>query len=452
MSIITVQIGQCGNQIGEKLFDTIISDSLEFKPNKNQTNLNYYKTLNENYVEDCKERFFSYCDNSYRQDKLYARSILVDMESKVVGKLLNQESNYIFRSSNSYTQKKGSGNNWSYGYCINAPKSSQKIEDIIRKETERCDRLSSFLICMSMAGGTGSGVGSYYTEFLRDNYPRTSLVNTCVWPFSTGEVILQNYNFLLTLNKLYENSDAIILLENDILHQICKRLSPHKEITFDDLNRIIGHKLASILQPCLGDGQQNNYLNQVITDLCSHNDYKLLSLNNVPIMSQQSIDYSTFKWNSLYKNARQLLYTGGYMDEGLKWGLDGVSNKTLALSLFARGLNDSDFEHTDLVNGFFDKTYMNKHFSTKAFGGLWPCPLKLWQQSRPFNNYEKSLSLLSNSQLPAFKIDMLIEKAWKMFSSKAYLHQYIRYKGFKEENLLNAFIFTEKLVKNYKNL
>jgi tubulin delta len=78
----------------------------------------------------------------------------------------------------------------------------EKIEQILRKEVERADRLSAFLVCMSLAGGTGSGVGSYYTEVLRDEYPRTCIVNSCVWPFSTGEVILQNYNFLLTLNKL----------------------------------------------------------------------------------------------------------------------------------------------------------------------------------------------------------------------------------------------------------
>lgn len=101
---------------------------------------------------------------------------------------------------------------------------------------------------MSLAGGTGSGVGTYYSEFLKNTYPRTALVNTLVWPFSQGEVILQNYNLLLTLNKLYECSDALILLENDNLHQICKRIQvgPKKEVTFDDLNSIIGVFLNSL--------------------------------------------------------------------------------------------------------------------------------------------------------------------------------------------------------------
>ena len=69
-----------------------------------------------------------------------------------------------------------------------------------------------------------------------------------------------------------------------------------------------------------------------------------------------------------------------------------------------------------------------------------------------FNRYEKSLTLLSNSQMPVFKIDSLVNKAWSMFSAKAYIHQYVKYGNFEEEELLNAFIFTEQLIKNYKNI
>ncbi len=54
--------------------------------------------------------------------------------------------------------------------------------------------------------------------------------------------------------------------------------------------------------------------------------------------------------------------------------------------------------------------------------------------------------------MPVYKIDNLVAKAWRMFSSKAYVHQYTKYNDFKEENLLNAFVFTEQLIKNYKSI
>jgi tubulin delta len=289
-----------------------------------------------------------------------------------------------------------------------------------------------------------------------------------VWPFSTGEVTLQNYNFFLTLNKLYEFSDGLILLENDILHQICKRIDAassskptdaKKEITFNDLNSIIGHKLASVLQPSSDSHERKNYLNEILIDLCCDVDFKLLSLNNLPHMNKQSIEFSSFKWNGLYKSARQLLFTGGFMDEGLNWNDNGqLMNKTLALALFARGKGDDDTgqsenlaqEHSEYRNYYFDETYLSKYFSTNLFGSLLSKPVKVWQQPRLFMNYEKSLALLSNSQLPVFKIETLLGKAWKMFSAKAYVHQYLRYENFEEEQILNSLMFAQQLVKNYK--
>ena len=223
MSVLTVQIGQCGNQIGEKLFETIIDDCFHSKyvetiKTKNRTNQNKntnlnrarsasssnlssklaspeasqsktfeddtYKSvnqaqkLNKNYITDSIDRFFTYEQYQDEQElknsadgtyTMYGRSVLIDMESKVVNKLLYNQpgSNKCkFREENSYTQKKGSGNNWSYGYCVNGPKSRDKIEDIMRKEVERCDRLASFLICMSMAGGNNFNKYFVYLQWL----------------------------------------------------------------------------------------------------------------------------------------------------------------------------------------------------------------------------------------------------------------------------------------------
>jgi hypothetical protein len=198
MSIITVQIGQCGNQIGEKLFETLISDCYDcstlYLNSRSRTHFvsNHVRRLNENYLQESTSRFFTENEsstgtasfsgmNDESENALYARSVLIDMESKVVNKLLYNQGNtkLKFRDKNSYTQKKGSGNNWyyfnkrslpitkiypslfsckfllarSYGYCINGPTSVEKVEDIFRKEAERCDRLASFFICMSLAGG-----------------------------------------------------------------------------------------------------------------------------------------------------------------------------------------------------------------------------------------------------------------------------------------------------------
>lgn len=42
----------------------------------------------------------------------------------------------------------------------------------------------------------------------------------------------------------------------------------------------------------------------------------------------------------------------------------------------------------------------------------------VWKTPRPFDKYEKSAALVSNSQLLVKPLDMVVGKAWNMFSSK----------------------------------
>lgn len=70
MSIVTVQIGQCGNQIGSQFFSTVASD-LQSAPNSR---------LFRDYEEECRERFFSLDERG----QLTARAVMVDTEPKVL--------------------------------------------------------------------------------------------------------------------------------------------------------------------------------------------------------------------------------------------------------------------------------------------------------------------------------------------------------------------------------
>lgn len=67
-----------------------------------------------------------------------------------------------------------------------------------------------------MAGGTGSGLGAHVVENLRDDFSaKAPMINVPIWPYSSGEVILQNYNVLLTLHSLLTHSDGVIPIYND---------------------------------------------------------------------------------------------------------------------------------------------------------------------------------------------------------------------------------------------
>lgn len=73
-------------------------------------------------------------------------------------------------------------------FCVHGPRHKDAVEELVRREVERCDRLAGLMTMMSVAGGTGSGVGTYITQCLRDIYPASFILNHLTWPYGTGEV------------------------------------------------------------------------------------------------------------------------------------------------------------------------------------------------------------------------------------------------------------------------
>ena len=95
------------------------------------------------------------------------------------------------------------------------------VLDRVRREMEACEQFGGFLLTSSMAGGTGSGVGSYVAEALREEHGSAFMMSAVVVPYESGEVIVQDYNALLSLNSLHAAADAIVYFENEQLSAIC---------------------------------------------------------------------------------------------------------------------------------------------------------------------------------------------------------------------------------------
>ena len=67
-------------------------------------------------------------------------------------------------------------------------------------------------MCHSIAGGTGSGLGSNLLERLNDRYPKKLIQTYSVFPnhLETSDVVVQPYNSILTLKRLTLNADAVV--------------------------------------------------------------------------------------------------------------------------------------------------------------------------------------------------------------------------------------------------
>lgn len=493
MAIITLQLGQCGNQIGRQLFTKLHEDALGVCQGRKSTSDEAYRqvSLSRFFNESAGRRRGKSAPSSNSQHgDLKARAVLVDMESKAVNQTLTdaeRSGHWSYDDSSVYTQKRGSGNNWASGYLSRAPAAAQSILDMVQSQVEKCDRLSGFLVLMSVAGGTGSGVGSYLTECLRDDYPCNTIFNTVVWPYASGEVIVQDYNALLTTKHLQDAADTILILQNDQLQKAASKLLLLKDISFSDLNQIISHSLAGFLQPAfdfsclssLGNRRADSFLyNQCLlgdiqSHLCPWSDFKMISVKSIPQIPECSQAYTCYFWPGLLKHLRQMLISDAPIEEGMDWTVGSSEYASTPFMTYepreeggreggdgnARALRTQRGVNRSLANLFvlrgneldeIDKSLI----AGKSFYCRWTPPessSKVWCSSQAFDRYEKSCTLLSNNQSCVLPLETTCRKAWLMYTSRAYTHQYIQ-NGLDEQDLLDCFAGVEKLIKSYATL
>ncbi|XP_031209930.1 tubulin gamma-2 chain [Mastomys coucha] len=180
--IITLQLGQCGNQIG----------------------FEFWKQL-------CAEHGIS-----------------------PEGILYNPENIYLSEHGG------GAGNNWGRGFS-QGEKIHEDIFDIIDREADGSDSLEGFVLCHSIAGGTGSGLGSYLLERLNDRYPKKLVQTYSVFPNldEMSDVVVQPYNSLLTLKRLTQNADCVVVLDNTALNRIATDRLHIQNPSFSQINQLL---------------------------------------------------------------------------------------------------------------------------------------------------------------------------------------------------------------------
>ena len=89
----------------------------------------------------------------------------------------------LYNPENIYLSKHGggAGNNWGSGYS-HGERLFEEIFDIIDREAEGSENLEAFTLCHSIAGGTGSGLGSYILERISERYPKKLVQTYSVFP------------------------------------------------------------------------------------------------------------------------------------------------------------------------------------------------------------------------------------------------------------------------------
>ena len=69
-----------------------------------------------------------------------------------------------------------------YSICTDNIQVHEELMEVLDREADNSDSLEGFVLLHSIAGGTGSGVGSYLLEKLNDRFPKKLITTYSVFP------------------------------------------------------------------------------------------------------------------------------------------------------------------------------------------------------------------------------------------------------------------------------
>lgn len=226
---ITLQLGQCGNQVGQAFWERIAAEH----------GIALDGSAPETTPRGQSSRYFYTTDSG----RSIPRAVLIDSEPRVVSRaapLFGPDAVVVTSDGG------GAGNNWAQGFQ-GARQAAAAIADAIQREAEGCDTLEGFNVLHSVAGGTGSGVGSHVLASLRDAFPKTAITGFALLPSSEegADVVVQPYNAVLALSYVRQHCDCVVMLDNHALSRVVGDSVRERNISYGTLNALVAAAAAT---------------------------------------------------------------------------------------------------------------------------------------------------------------------------------------------------------------
>lgn len=198
------------------------------------------------------------------------RAILVDLEPRVIHSIMSGSHSKMFNPENIYVSPHGggAGNNWAAGYQA-GESIVDDLMDMLDREADGSDSLEGFMLLHSIAGGTGSGVGSFLLENINDRFPKKLIQTYSVFPESqqVSDVVVQPYNSVLTLKRLALYADSVVVLDNGALTRIAADTLNVSSPSVEQTNQLVSTVMSAATSTLRYPGYLHNDLASIMASL-----------------------------------------------------------------------------------------------------------------------------------------------------------------------------------------
>ena len=278
--IITIQVGQCGNQMGQNFWE-LISEEHNISP----------EGAHHGQYDLKIEKLDVYYDESFKSRHI-PRAIFVDLEPGPIDSVQGSSLGRIFRPESFINGKNGSSNLWAKGYYTEGPGIIDMVVDSVRKEVEKADHFQGFQIPHAVGGGTGSGLTSLLLHKLSEEYYGTLVQTFSVFPSRVCANVLEPYN----AGAFFEHSQivdcSIQVLDNDALENLCVRsLKCATTPAYQDLNHLIASAMSGMTCTFRFPGQLNASLRKYMTNMIPFPRMNYLMCSYAPLAFQTVGEY-----------------------------------------------------------------------------------------------------------------------------------------------------------------
>jgi len=284
--IIHIQVGQCGNQIGNKFWENITEEH-GISPDGSCNGSDLQKERLDVYLNDARGKFVP-------------RSILVDLEPGTMESVKSGPLSSLFRPDNMINANNGAGNNWAKGHYTEGSEMVDQVLESIRREVEVSDSMQGFQLCHSLGGGTGSGLGTLILTKLREEYPDRMISTFSVLPSQkVSDTVVEPYNATLSLHQLIENADSVVCLDNQALFNICTNTLKMPSPQYSDLNHLVSQVMSGVTCSLRFPGQLNSDLRKLAVNLVPFPRLHFFQVGYAPLTSPSAKSFTPININEL---------------------------------------------------------------------------------------------------------------------------------------------------------
>ena len=170
------------------------------------------------------------------------------------------------------------------------------------------------MLTHSIAGGTGSGMGSYLLEHLKDAFPHKFIQTYSVFPGmkESSDVVTQPYNSILALSRLTEFADCTVVLDNTSLNSIVAEQSNAGSFPISQINALVSNVLSVSTSTLRYPGYVNSDFVSMMSGLVASPRLHYLITAYTPLV-ESSLQASTVRKTSVYDVQRRLLQNKNLM-------------------------------------------------------------------------------------------------------------------------------------------